>query len=840
MGVRGSKQHIASRFKAADFFFGQSAEFGQTSKIATMQLGHANNTKQSPPATASASQQSDQLLAVGCEDGAVMVYGREGVEMRLYESAPVTPATASTKNSSVIYIAFLPRSLLISVHGSYIKLWSLEAMCEIFTLDMKEVPLQGENHSNSNLGPYVLTSAVLSNEYDSRYCWLGTSQGDVLLFDILRRRMSGYVITRPNEVDAANNNTNASSVSNTLIPSVTALAQLPSDSSQLLIGYSNDIVITWHISTRKLHRSYKRSACGGVTALAWESGSADGSRPPAEHFVVGYRNGLIVVWRRKYHHSPHAQFFLSSAHGPRYPINCLRWSARTFGFFASGGHLQSGSSEPIETGGVVFVSGAKFEHRKLCTLGGEPLPPPTPKEDGENNTTTAIASPPVTSIPYPPSTPGVREFVQVLMTKPLPPNANPPPTTPNGQPVKSQTTPLFVCLEHDGSVRVHFPTVQPSVPPLPPSHLHELPLESCQILSAASTNTSLDSHLESAPMRQLLNDLRHLTPNHRPWLTMIRTSLSQQHLWPLTGGIDSSAMHRIENEEEKMFRKMNIDGTTSTTPAFGEDNQDTNKPQPLPALLITTHGEDQSIRLSDVTSPFQVDLLAHLALAPIFKDATVRITTTYFCVPRRELIVGTSTGEIMLFRMQRATPPATATATSAPAVESAAASSTSEQATASTTSETETSSASSTSVSTEAPAAVPSSSAPLSPKADIAATATPSVDTPSTAIPSTAPAAEHAPTSASAMSSSSTSSAPSPTPSMDWTFTLVHRIAFSNRPIRTILYSVEVSKYVIIDSVDSFTFFRPDTGVTMKQVIPNAHITAAHFSTEALVKPKSQ
>lgn len=750
MGAKGSKQHIASRFKAADFFFGQSSEIGQSARATTMAIVQNGE---------------ERLIAVGGEDGAIMVYGRDGVHVRLYE-APIGVAdgeddsssspSAAPLTSAVLFLAALPRSLLISVHATYIKLWSLEAMCEIFTLPMSEVP-----RATKASTPYQLTAAAMANEYDNRYCWLGTAQGEVLMFDCVRKRMSAYRVPLVPEVEQHCVESNTSGA--TPPTAITAIAQLPSDSSQLLIGYACDLVLTWHISTQKLHRCYKRSGCGGVSALCWESGQSDAARA-SEHFVVGHKNGLVTVWRRKYHHSPHAVFFLSSSSpGQRHPVTSVKWSQRTFGFFVSGGHPLTVQADPIETGGVVFVSGMKFEHRKLCTIGGEVL---------------KIANPTDPPAAPAPSSSGVKEFVQILMAGSGAPSAS------GTSGPKAHSTPVFLCLDSIGVMRVHFPTVTPPVPPLTPTAVQETPFSSALILS---------DDADPERLRSILADLRmNVAPKHRPWLSLIRNSLSEQHLWPLNGGCDSCEMQRRENEEESLFRKLNSDGTIAAP-----DPVDSSPP--LPALLVTTHPDDSTIRLSDATSPFQVDVLAQVSMGALLaENGGAQVSATYFCSARRELIVGTTAGEIILYRMQNKSKDAEPTK-GENASENAAADT--PQPAADSDSKQDATPEKAPTPTPEPVAAVPTGAAPA-----------PSTS-PAGATPAAAPAVA-----AGGASSSSSSSPPIVAPrSVDWSLDLLYRIPFSTRPVRVILYAPEVDKYAIADTHDAVTFLRPETGVTVKQ-----------------------
>ena len=848
MGAKGSRPSIPSRFRASDFHFGESATIGFPAPPTAMAVWEPQASANGTGATSSGGNKgaaaagsnsgsrgasNGRLLAVGDSSGSIFVFGTAGVHVKLFESPERAVAESAaqrpnplppSERDTVLSLSFLSSQVLLSVHPLAVKLWSMATMMEMFAIHALDLPPTQGSPAQPQQTHYQFTCAAVATEMDSRFVWLGTTQGVVLLFDSQQRRLSSYIVpllpeaqnlAAGGKADAAASHAAAlaASASGLLPPtSVTCLAQLPTDSSQLLIGYANDTVISWHISTRKLHRANKRSGCGGVTALCWETGAPGAHASTADHFAVGHRNGLIFVWTRKNPHAPAASLYLSNAPGPRAPITRLRWSSRSRGFFVCGGHLLSGTAggaaagssaaagaagspspavadQPVDSGCVVFVSGLKFDQRKICASSSEARDPASGQ---------------------PLSAHGIKDFVQVLMTSPAAASA---PATPGGAQAAPKVTPAFICVLASGVVSVFFPSIVPAVPPLPLTDLHDCPADSVQLLSSSSSASAMGASNGAAgiqSLRSFLADLRRVGPPFQLWTSLVRASLAKQHLWPLTGGCSSEEMAAREREEDALFGKLQIVGGPAGAAAVPAPAPSSD-PTPLPALLVTTHsGAAASLRLYDATSPFEVELLAVLPLTKVLPIGA-RVTAAAVCVARRELLVGTSGGEIIICRLQ----PTAASVIVTPPVDAAAAAATASAAP----------SAVSAPAAASAPAAVPS------PKAAAPASASSPTDS---AAASAAPAA-----------SSSTATAPPSEFSLD----VVCRVPFFGSPIQRIIYSPEACKYFVSDEDAGFSFLRPppppqqqpaqqpEVSVSVvRQCLP-VKISAVHFSSEPLILP---
>ncbi len=137
------------------------------------------------------------------------------------------------------------------------------------------------------------------------------------------------------------------------------MQQMGADQSQLLCGYSDGTVITWHLSDSKIHRKYvypittTGTSTGprdyAVTALTWEPHTA-------ESFAVGYANGVVLIWKRKQNTTPHLTIRVSSHPGPHAAITRLYWSTHTHRNQPGSLYVAGGMPIDAESSGVTGIS----------------------------------------------------------------------------------------------------------------------------------------------------------------------------------------------------------------------------------------------------------------------------------------------------------------------------------------------------------------------------------------------------------------------------------------------------------------------------------------------------
>lgn len=97
--------------------------------------------------------------------------------------------------------------------------------------------------------------AHLASTHENRWLFLGTTLGNMFIFDTEKLRLSAYSVS-------SNGFFPRHSSSTSMVPTITDIAQKPGDESQLLVCFNNGEVLSWHTSDQKVHRRYQLPKAG--------------------------------------------------------------------------------------------------------------------------------------------------------------------------------------------------------------------------------------------------------------------------------------------------------------------------------------------------------------------------------------------------------------------------------------------------------------------------------------------------------------------------------------------------------------------------------------------------
>ncbi|OQV25726.1 Lethal(2) giant larvae protein-like protein 1 [Hypsibius exemplaris] len=204
------------------------------------------------------------VIAIGTRSGSVKIYGAPGVECYAQHD----------NDSPVTNLIFLPGQ------GRFI------SVCEDNTLYLWEINSQDNRTTIECINRSVLESRLkkisavcLSSFYDQLY--LGTEGGNIYVLDV---NSFVFVEAAVIHLDAATQSTEG--IARVAPGPVEAVAEHPTDSDQLLIGYSKGLVVLWDLKEKRSVHSYW--AGQQLESVCWVG---DGSR-----FVTSHNDGSYVVW----------------------------------------------------------------------------------------------------------------------------------------------------------------------------------------------------------------------------------------------------------------------------------------------------------------------------------------------------------------------------------------------------------------------------------------------------------------------------------------------------------------------------------------------------------------
>eukprot|EP00698_Gefionella_okellyi_P025011 TRINITY_DN9018_c0_g1_i1.p1 TRINITY_DN9018_c0_g1~~TRINITY_DN9018_c0_g1_i1.p1 ORF type:complete len:1086 (-),score=273.98 TRINITY_DN9018_c0_g1_i1:98-3355(-) len=218
------------------------------------------------------------LVAIGCADGAVKIFGQPGIEMLLRDSS----------SSPIRFLQFIiNEGALISVSDDgTVQLWDIKPQDKPSRRCLQRTEIETQVTAI-----YYVTS--------SKFVYLGLADGRLVVYNIEGGHLSPYTVL-PTDVDATEGAKAA--------PLVAIEAQ-PTDANELLLGWASGLLALWDIKARKLIRKYGKSVTAGLTSVSWQSNG--------KAFVVGYVSGSLSIWSRKTSSAPDIQFSLADTATPR-------------------------------------------------------------------------------------------------------------------------------------------------------------------------------------------------------------------------------------------------------------------------------------------------------------------------------------------------------------------------------------------------------------------------------------------------------------------------------------------------------------------------------------------
>jgi hypothetical protein len=560
MGGKGSHLLSPSRFQSNHFSYNHNNSYGQ--------FYNSPVTAITTDITTESNNEPRRLLIAAHADGNISVVGSISLVLR----DEISNNSASAADNNIIYIRLLKGGRILSIAPKVIKIWSLETENVLFSLQL------GSEER--------ITAASLATEFQGRFVFLAINSSNmnqhgeveenncVMMFDTEKNKYSGFKISfnqaLPNEILNSSSSTHYSNNNNHFVM-ITAISQMPDDYSQLLLGYSNDLVSTYHIGGQKFHRIYSlnnsKESQGGVASLAWH--------PGADLFAVGYNSGLISLWKRKSSAQPAASFFINSAasgsvHLPRFPVYKLQFLAQNGALLACGGAVKA-----LQNSAVVLISGNSYDQRKVLTNSSV--------ESAERIIDYEIVS-------FPTAKPGET----------------------GGNSAAAHSTAL-VALTSSGSLELYYP--KDNVGPLALSNYDDKNITALK--SVAASEKSKQNEL-SALIKQLQSG--PLAAQQR-----IRQKLREEGNWPFVNNEEQDNL--AINSPLQHYEDALSTSVSSLNSASSAGNS-----SPLPQLLLTCC-EDGEIRFWNATQPFSLDLLSSLELKSVLcldEKGTIQLKPTEF------------------------------------------------------------------------------------------------------------------------------------------------------------------------------------------------------------------
>lgn len=148
----------------------------------------------------------------------------------------------------------------------------------------------------------------------SRFLYIGTACGSVLVFDTIALRLSNVQFAAPAAtVMSPSTSASASSSSGlfripafagdsteTVFDAVTALCAHASDPALIYVGYSSGVVCLWSAQTRKVRQRWmaptQTAAPVAVTALAAHPAGMDEKDCKSAALIAGHADGTLIAW----------------------------------------------------------------------------------------------------------------------------------------------------------------------------------------------------------------------------------------------------------------------------------------------------------------------------------------------------------------------------------------------------------------------------------------------------------------------------------------------------------------------------------------------------------------
>uniref|UniRef100_A0A1I8GL37 WD_REPEATS_REGION domain-containing protein n=1 Tax=Macrostomum lignano TaxID=282301 RepID=A0A1I8GL37_9PLAT len=207
-----------------------------------------------------------KLLAIGTKHGSIRILGRAGVDCHL----------RLEKEETVKQLIFIiNEGGLISIESdNTISLWTIRQKRPTVTLQMQFN--KREDVSQAYL------------PFQSKFVYIGTTQGNVYLMNIETFRLSGYIINW-NKVIGMLQSVHPGAVAH--------IAECPVDSNKLLIGFRKGLTVLWDLQKREALR-FKHTE--DLCSVSWHH--------EGRMFISSHIDGSLVKWSLKNPQKPEVTF----------------------------------------------------------------------------------------------------------------------------------------------------------------------------------------------------------------------------------------------------------------------------------------------------------------------------------------------------------------------------------------------------------------------------------------------------------------------------------------------------------------------------------------------------
>ncbi|XP_078692853.1 lethal(2) giant larvae protein homolog 1-like isoform X2 [Branchiostoma floridae x Branchiostoma belcheri] len=233
-----------------------------------------------------------KLLAIGTRSGLIKIYGQPGVEFSARHSV----------ESQIIRLFFLPNEgrLISLLDDNSLHLW------EVNIKDGKSVLEEVKDFSLEGRLKKISVCCLPSTQ---EHLFLGTEGGNIYLLDVKTFQLLDHIIYQDvvmqNVPDDYKANPGA----------VEAIAEHPTDSNKLLIGYNRGLIVLWDNKSCNAEQTYV--APQQLESLAWHRSG--------DQFMSAHADGSYCIWNSADASKPAQNATIPYGPFPCKAINKIQW-----------------------------------------------------------------------------------------------------------------------------------------------------------------------------------------------------------------------------------------------------------------------------------------------------------------------------------------------------------------------------------------------------------------------------------------------------------------------------------------------------------------------------------